>query len=269
MPCCAAPSPPMTQPSRSGGSPCRGCAVASTMRVMSTRLQAEAPGPGWPRELAPVAWLPVAGIAAGALVRPHAGRRALRLPPRRALFRRRLQAPGVGVRRPAAAERRARVARAAPVRRLALRPPALPGAGVRGGRGARGPDGPRAGRPPLRADARRAPPRRLAVPDPRRTWRGRRSTTWSAGRWSCWSCCASCGPATSASGSRRPPRRRLALRQAHDPVPRRSRCSSGFVVDRQWKVLLSPYLWLGAGIAILLWVPNLSGRRTTAGRPWR
>ena len=31
----------------------------------------------------------------------------------------------------------------------------------------------------------------------------------------------------------------------------------GFVVDRRWKVLLSPYLWLGAGIAILLWVPNL------------
>jgi hypothetical protein len=31
----------------------------------------------------------------------------------------------------------------------------------------------------------------------------------------------------------------------------------GFVVNRQWKVLSSPYLWLGAGIAILLWVPNL------------
>ena len=31
----------------------------------------------------------------------------------------------------------------------------------------------------------------------------------------------------------------------------------GFVVDRRWKLLLSPYLWLGAGIAILLWVPNL------------
>ncbi len=30
-----------------------------------------------------------------------------------------------------------------------------------------------------------------------------------------------------------------------------------FVVDRRWRVLLSPYLWLGAGIAILLWVPNL------------
>ena len=31
----------------------------------------------------------------------------------------------------------------------------------------------------------------------------------------------------------------------------------GFVANRQWKVLLSPYLWLGAGIAIALWVPNL------------
>ena len=31
----------------------------------------------------------------------------------------------------------------------------------------------------------------------------------------------------------------------------------GFVVNRQWKVLRSPYLWIGAGIAILLWVPNL------------
>ena len=31
----------------------------------------------------------------------------------------------------------------------------------------------------------------------------------------------------------------------------------GFVANRQWKVLLSPYLWLGAGIAVLLWVPNL------------
>ena len=28
-------------------------------------------------------------------------------------------------------------------------------------------------------------------------------------------------------------------------------------MDRRWKLLLSPYLWLGAGIAILLWVPNL------------
>ena len=32
---------------------------------------------------------------------------------------------------------------------------------------------------------------------------------------------------------------------------------AGFVVNRQWKVLLSPYLWFGAGIAIVLWVPNL------------
>ena len=31
----------------------------------------------------------------------------------------------------------------------------------------------------------------------------------------------------------------------------------GFVVNRQWKVLRSPYLWIGAGIAVLLWVPNL------------
>ena len=31
----------------------------------------------------------------------------------------------------------------------------------------------------------------------------------------------------------------------------------GFIANRQWKVLLSPYLWLGAGLAIMLWVPNL------------
>jgi hypothetical protein len=32
---------------------------------------------------------------------------------------------------------------------------------------------------------------------------------------------------------------------------------AGFVVNRQWKVLRSPYLWIGAGIALVLWVPNL------------
>jgi 4-amino-4-deoxy-L-arabinose transferase-like glycosyltransferase len=31
----------------------------------------------------------------------------------------------------------------------------------------------------------------------------------------------------------------------------------GFVVGRQWKVLGSPYLWLGAALAVAIWVPNL------------
>ena len=31
----------------------------------------------------------------------------------------------------------------------------------------------------------------------------------------------------------------------------------GFVVCRRWKVLRSPYLWAGAAVAILLWLPNL------------
>ncbi|HTX70176.1 MAG TPA: glycosyltransferase family 39 protein [Thermoleophilia bacterium] len=31
----------------------------------------------------------------------------------------------------------------------------------------------------------------------------------------------------------------------------------GLIVDRRWKVLASPYLWAAAAIAILLWVPNL------------
>ena len=31
----------------------------------------------------------------------------------------------------------------------------------------------------------------------------------------------------------------------------------GLVVDRRWKVLGSPYLWAAAAIAIVLWVPNL------------
>ena len=31
----------------------------------------------------------------------------------------------------------------------------------------------------------------------------------------------------------------------------------GFVVNRQGKLLHSPWLWIGAGIAVLLWVPNL------------
>ena len=31
----------------------------------------------------------------------------------------------------------------------------------------------------------------------------------------------------------------------------------GLVVDRRWKVLGSPYLWAAAAIAVLLWVPNL------------
>ena len=31
----------------------------------------------------------------------------------------------------------------------------------------------------------------------------------------------------------------------------------GFVVDRRWRILGSPYLWAAAAIAIVLWVPNL------------
>jgi hypothetical protein len=31
----------------------------------------------------------------------------------------------------------------------------------------------------------------------------------------------------------------------------------GLIVDRRWKVLVSPYLWAAAAIAVALWVPNL------------
>ena len=31
----------------------------------------------------------------------------------------------------------------------------------------------------------------------------------------------------------------------------------GFVVDRRWRVLASPYLWAAAAIAVVMWVPNL------------
>jgi 4-amino-4-deoxy-L-arabinose transferase-like glycosyltransferase len=39
----------------------------------------------------------------------------------------------------------------------------------------------------------------------------------------------------------------------------------GFVVCRQWNVLRSPYLWTGAVVAALLWVPNLLWQ---AGHGW-
>ena len=54
----------------------------------------------------------------------------------------------------------------------------------------------------------------------------------------------------------------------------------GLVVCRRWQVLRSPYLWMGAAIAILLWVPNLrlagaarlahaGDERRAAGEPLR
>ena len=47
------------------------------------------------------------------------------------------------------------------------------------------------------------------------------------------------------------------LRQAHDPVARHRPAGGLRRLNRQWKVLRSPYLWIGAGVALLLWVPNL------------
>lgn len=31
----------------------------------------------------------------------------------------------------------------------------------------------------------------------------------------------------------------------------------GFLVNRQWSVLRSPYLWMGAAFAVVIWLPNL------------
>ena len=40
----------------------------------------------------------------------------------------------------------------------------------------------------------------------------------------------------------------------------------GLLLDRRWAVFRSPWAWLAVGIAILLWAPNLAGRRPTASR---
>ena len=65
---------------------------------------------------------------------------------------------------------------------------------------------------------------------------------------------------------RRPRRRRVALRQAHHPVPRHRaarRASSWTAAGRCWR---SPYLWAAAAIAIVLWVaqPAVAGGQRVA-----